>query len=208
MRVLLFTATLTGVCLLAMTSFSKDEKDRSPAEVPEAADGQSVITFGAGCFWCVEAVLQQVDGVIHATSGYMGGTTVNPTYEQVISGATGHAEVVRVVFDPEILPLKDLLGWFWQLHDPTQLNRQGNDVGTQYRSAIFFHDPAHEETIRKSMAEAQKDLARPIVTQIKAAPEFYAAEVYHQDYYSRNRNSNPYCPAVIAPKLRKLGLED
>jgi peptide-methionine (S)-S-oxide reductase len=163
-------------------------------------------TFGAGCFWCVEAVLQQVDGVLGVRSGYMGGATKNPTYQQVCSGTTGHAEVVQVEFDPAKLSYEQLLAWFWRLHDPTTLNRQGNDVGTQYRSAIFVHSAAQRAAAERSRAAAQKDFAAPIVTEIADAGEFYSAEEYHQDYYRQNK-AQGYCRMVIRPKLEKLGLE-
>jgi len=205
-----FTLVTIGALALfgSMSLISQNAPDKKPAEIPEPAEGQAVVTLGAGCFWCVEAVLQRVDGVVAITSGYMGGKTENPTYEQVTTGTTGHAEVVRVIYDPAKLPLSKLLEWFWKLHDPTQLNRQGNDVGTQYRSSIFFHKAEDEAVARDSMKAAQKDFQKPIVTEITAASAFYAAEVYHQDYYSRNKNRNPYCPAVITPKLRKLGFEE
>jgi peptide-methionine (S)-S-oxide reductase len=167
-----------------------------------------VATFGAGCFWCVEAVLEQLAGVLDVTSGYMGGSVENPTYRDVCSGTTGHAEVVQVTFDPDVIGYAKLLEYFWKLHDPTTLNRQGNDVGTQYRSAIFYHGEeqraAAEESLRAMDASGAFD--RPIVTEITEAGSFYPAEGYHQDYYRQNREQ-PYCRAVIVPKLDKLGLE-
>jgi peptide-methionine (S)-S-oxide reductase len=167
---------------------------------------EKVVTLGAGCFWCVEAVLEQVDGVLSVESGYMGGEVERPSYEQVCSGATGHAEVVRVTFDADKLGLDELLGWFWQLHDPTTLNRQGADVGTQYRSAIFLHTEEDRAVAEQSMAAAQGAFRDPIVTEITPASEFWPAEGYHQGFYQANR-SNGYCRAVIAPKLQKLRLE-
>lgn len=205
----LFLTILGAFALFGtMSLISQDKAAKERAAVSEPAEGQAVVTLGAGCFWCVEAVLQRVEGVVAVTSGYMGGTTENPTYEEICTGKTGHAEVVRVVYDPAKLPLPELLGWFWKLHDPTQLNRQGNDIGTQYRSAIFFHRAEDEGVARESVKAAQKDFAKPIVTEITAASVFYPGEVYHQDYYSRNKSRNPYCPAVITPKLRKLGFEE
>lgn len=176
----------------------------SPAS-PPAAQSSALATLGAGCFWCVEAVLEQLDGVTEVTSGYMGGKVDRPTYEQVCAGTTGHAEVVQVRFDPARISYADLLGWFWRLHDPTTLNRQGADVGTQYRSAIFVHHEAQRAEAERSRAAAQADFADPIVTEITAAATFYPAEGYHQDYY-RNNPGQGYCRAVIAPKLGKLGL--
>lgn len=173
--------------------------------VPESAQVETA-TFGAGCFWCVEAVLEQVDGVIDARSGYMGGTVADPTYEQVCSGRTGHAEVVQVDFDPAKVSYEALLHWFFKLHDPTTLNRQGPDAGTQYRSAIFFHSPAQKEIAERVKRDVGPDFADPVVTQIAEAGAFYEAEDYHQDYYRQN-SGQPYCRAMIAPKLGKLGLE-
>ncbi len=167
-----------------------------------------IATFGGGCFWCVEAVLEQLDGVLDVVSGYMGGSVPNPTYEQVCTGLTGHAEVVQVTYDPQKIRYEDLLEMFWKLHDPTSLNRQGNDIGTQYRSAIFYHSPEQKLAAERSKAEKERSgaFSRPIVTEIAPAGPFYKAEDYHQDYYRRNP-SQPYCRAVIAPKLEKLGLE-
>ena len=168
-----------------------------------------VATLGAGCFWCVEAVLLQVDGVRSVRSGYMGGALERPTYEQVCSGATGHAEVVQVGFDPARLPYDELLDWFFQLHDPTTRDRQGNDVGTQYRSVIFTHSAAQRDAARAKIAalDAAGGFPAPIVTEVADAGTFWPAEAYHDDYYRLNRGQ-PYCRVVIAPKLRKLGLEE
>lgn len=163
-------------------------------------------TLGAGCYWCVEAVLQQVDGVHELVSGFMGGHVEDPSYEAVCSGTTGHAEVVQVRFDPAVLPYAHLLAWFWRLHDPTTLNRQGADVGTQYRSAIFTHSDAKCAAAAESKAGVQADFADPIVTEIADASTFYEAKADHQDYYRRNKGQG-YCRMVIAPKLDKLSLE-
>ncbi len=174
-----------------------------PNEIPP---GAQVITLGAGCFWCVEAVFQQLPGVLSVTSGYMGGSVLNPTYEQVCNGNTGHAEVTRIVFDPDQTSLEKILGVFWHAHDPTTLNRQGGDMGTQYRSAIFFENAAQKEIAEASKVAARPEFPKPIVTEITAADTFYPAENYHQDYYRLNKNRNPYCQMVIRPKLGKLGL--
>ena len=165
-------------------------------------------TFGAGCFWCVEAVLQQLAGVKVVTSGYMGGDTTNPTYQQICTGTTGHAEVVQVEFDPDETSFAKLLDYFWKLHDPTTLNRQGNDVGTQYRSAVFHHDEAQRDAALASLQamDASGTFDRPIVTEITEACQFWPAEDYHQDYYRQNREQG-YCRAVIVPKLDRLGLD-
>ncbi|MHB8519392.1 MAG: peptide-methionine (S)-S-oxide reductase MsrA [Limisphaerales bacterium] len=176
--------------------------------MPNIPEGAEVITLGAGCFWCTEAVFQQIPGVVSVTSGYMGGVLKNPTYEQVCTGATGHAEVSQIVFDPKKTTLEKILDVFWEAHDPTSLNRQGADAGTQYRSVIFCQTDAQKEAAGKSKAAAAKRFSKPIVTEITKAGVFYPAENYHQDYYRLNKNRNPYCRAVIAPKLKKLGLKD
>ncbi len=165
-----------------------------------------VATFGAGCDWCTEAVYEQIDGVLGVKSGFMGGTVANPSYELVCTGTTGHAEVVQVTYDPSKVSYETLLSWFWKLHDPTTLNRQGADVGTQYRSVIFWHTEAQRDAAEKSKREAQASFKDPIVTQIVKAGPFYEAPDYHQDYY-RQHKAQPYCRAVIAPKLEKLHLE-
>ena len=162
-------------------------------------------SFGAGCFWCVEAVFENLDGVKKVESGYMGGHTDNPTYKAVCSGATGHAEIVQITFNPEIIKYETLLDWFWRSHDPTTLNRQGADRGTQYRSAIFYHNEAQRASAEAFKANAQKYFDDPIVTEISAASKFYPAENYHQNYYRQNQAA-PYCQMVIRPKLEKLGL--
>ena len=208
MKILWINACLVALMgLMAIPEvFSASPKE--PAPVPKAAEGMEVITLGAGCFWCTEAVYQQISGVIHVTSGYMGGKTKNPTYEQVTTGDSGHAEVIRVVYDPKKVTLEAILAMFWKSHDPTTLNRQGADVGTQYRSAIFYETEAQRLVAEKSRSAAAKDFSKPIVTEIPLADKFYAAENYHQDYYRQNKNKNPYCRAVIAPKLKKVGLKE
>ncbi len=160
-------------------------------------------TLGGGCFWCLEAVLDRLEGVRSVVSGYAGGSSKNPTYEEVCSGTTGHAEVVQVTFDPGIISYEKLLDAFWQAHDPTTLNRQGADVGTQYRSVIFTHSEAQREAAERSRNELAKRFDRPVVTEITPLERFYEAEEYHQDYFRKNPNA-PYCVFVIQPKLRKL----
>jgi peptide-methionine (S)-S-oxide reductase len=181
---------------------------KSPAPAPQVPPGAEVITLGAGCFWCTEAVFEQIPGVLSVTSGYMGGTVKNPTYQQICQGNTGHAEVAQLVFDPKVTRLEKILAKFWPTHDPTTLNRQGADEGTQYRSAIFYHSEAQRLVAEKSKKEAGKDFADPIVTEIAAATIFYPAENYHQDFYQANKEGNMYCKRVIAPKLRKAGLKE
>ena len=166
-----------------------------------------IATLGNGCYWCTEAVLQRLPGVLKVRSGFTGGTVPNPTYEQCCSGETGHAEAVEVTFDPKKISYETLLDWFWRMHDPTTLNRQGADVGTQYRSAIFWHSEAQRAAAEKSKKEAQQAFKDPIVTEITKASAFYEADAYHQNYYNSN-SSQGYCRAVIAPKLKKLGLDE
>lgn len=161
-------------------------------------------TFAGGCFWCVEAVFQDLTGVETIESGYIGGHVANPTYKQVCGGDTGHAEAIRIVFDPELVGYADLLDVFFATHDPTQLNRQGNDIGTQYRSAIFPHDAGQEEEARAAIERAQSDWPAPIVTSIELLGTWYPAEDYHQEYWNGEGQRNPYCLAVIPPKLAKL----
>ena len=163
-------------------------------------------TFGAGCFWCVEAVFERLDGVKSVVAGYAGGTKANPTYEEVCTGKTGHAEVAQIAFDPDVISYETLLDWLWKSHDPTTLNRQGADAGTQYRSVIFYHDEKQKAAAEKSKADAQQMFKNPIVTEIQPLTKFYEAENYHQDYYKNNSNA-PYCTFVIRPKLKKLNLE-
>jgi peptide-methionine (S)-S-oxide reductase len=163
-------------------------------------------TFGTGCFWCTEALFEQLNGVVKVTSGYSGGQVPNPTYKQVCTGETGHAECVQVQYEPNKITYDELLEVFWQVHDPTTLNRQGADVGTQYRSAIFYHTPEQKQKAEHYKAELDKSGAfkNPIVTEIAPATTFYTAEDYHQEYYENNKNSNPYCAVVIRPKMDKF----
>lgn len=163
-----------------------------------------IATFGAGCFWCVEAVFQELKGVIKVESGYMGGTTPNPTYKEVCTGTTGHAEVTRITFDPAVITYEELLEVLWTTHDPTTLNRQGADAGTQYRSAIFYQNEEQRKKAEKSKAEVAPTIwDQTIVTQIVPADTFYPAEDYHQDYYANNPNAG-YCRMVISPKVEKV----
>lgn len=164
-----------------------------------------IAVFGTGCFWCSEAIFKQLRGVVTVMPGYAGGNTPNPTYEQVCSGATGHAEVARIEFDPEVISYSDLLNIFWNVHDPTSLNRQGNDVGTQYRSIILTTSAHQKEQAEKSLQEMGQSglFSQPIVTTIEPLTVFYAAEDYHRDYYALHQ-SQPYCRLVISPKLQHL----
>ncbi|MDD2780454.1 peptide-methionine (S)-S-oxide reductase MsrA [Sulfuricurvum sp.] len=159
--------------------------------------------LGGGCFWCIEAVYTRVLGVQSALSGYTGGARKNPSYEQVCSGATGHAEVVEITYDPSIISYEEILDIFWVIHNPTTLNVQGADRGTQYRSVIYYYDEVQKEKALQSISEAQKGWDAPIVTELSPAPEFYEAEAYHQDYYTEHPTQG-YCYAVIAPKVEKF----
>jgi peptide-methionine (S)-S-oxide reductase len=174
----------------------------SPTTVPA---GWEVATLAGGCFWCLEAVYDGMKGVASVESGYAGGRTPNPTYEQVCGGNTGHAEVVRVTFDPAVVSFKDLLEVFFVIHDPTTPNRQGNDIGTQYRSAIFYHSPQQKADAEEVIArlDAAKLWDGPTVTEVAPAPAFYPAEGYHQEYFTRNPYQ-PYCQSVVAPKVAKF----
>ena len=168
-------------------------------------DGKASATLAGGCFWCLEAVYVELEGVEKVVSGYAGGAIPNPSYEQVCSGRTGHAEIVQVTFDPGVVTYEDLLGVFFTIHDPTTLNRQGNDVGTQYRSAIFYHDDEQKAAAEQAMREITEARiwSRPIVTEIVPLTDFYAAEAYHQDYF-KNNPYQPYCQVVVAPKVAKF----
>ena len=202
---------LLGLGMLSLLPFSlscsaQEKKPSTTMLSEEEKSSLATATFGAGCFWCVEAVFESLEGVKSVESGYMGGETKNPTYREVSSGQTGHAEVTRIYYDPEKISFASLLDWLWRSHDPTTLNRQGADVGTQYRSAIFYHNEAQRETAEASKKAAQAMFDAPIVTEITPASEFYLAEDYHQDYYKQNKSA-PYCQMVIRPKLKKLELE-
>lgn len=164
-----------------------------------------IATFGGGCFWCLDAAFRQLRGVERVVSGYSGGKRANPTYEQVCTGATGHAETVQITYDPNVISYRDLLGVFFSIHDPTTLNRQGGDVGTQYRSVIFYHSPQQLQDARDVMADLESNevWGDPIVTELTPYSVFYPAEDYHQDYFNKNPNQ-PYCAAVVAPKVAKF----
>lgn len=184
-----------------------DQPIEKAAEDSHAQPNLEKITLGAGCFWCVEAVFQRIKGIEKWSSGYMGGKTKNPTYEEICTGLTGHAEVVQLEFDPKVISLEQVLDVFWRAHDPTTLNRQGADIGTQYRSAIFYHSEEQKLIAEKSIkkVEGEKLWPKPIVTKITKASEYYPAEDYHQNYFNLNP-ARGYCQAVIWPKLVKLGL--
>ncbi|WP_432760867.1 peptide-methionine (S)-S-oxide reductase MsrA [Pseudoalteromonas phenolica] len=160
-------------------------------------------TFAGGCFWCIDAAFRRVKGIHLVESGYMGGQTDDPTYKDICTGMTGHAEVVQLSFDADVISYSQLLDMFFTLHDPTQLNRQGNDVGTQYRSAVFYHNDAQAELTEQAIKQLQPHLAEKIVTEVTPAVTFYSAEQYHQDYFNENPNQG-YCSVVVAPKVVKF----
>ncbi len=184
---------------------SQTFKKMSTAAQGNSNDTLQEATFGAGCFWCTEAQFQQLKGVRRVESGYMGGQTPNPTYRDVCNGTTGHAEVTNIWYDPRDISFDELLAAFWTSHDPTQLNRQGNDVGTQYRSAIFYHSDEQRQKAQdyKKKLNDEKAYNAPVVTQIAPADTFYKAEDYHQNYYNQN-GDQPYCQFVVRPKLEKF----
>ena len=188
---LYFFSVISGITMI--------ETDKKSKQIFKQA------TFGAGCFWCVEAIFERLEGVVDVSAGYTGGKMEHPSYEDVVSGDTGHVEVIQIDYNPQIIGFEELLDIFWKSHDPTTLNRQGADMGTQYRSAIFYHSDKQREIAEKSLqaADRMKIYENPIVTEISPRTTFYLAEGYHQDYYHRNINA-PYCKVVIQPKLQKL----
>lgn len=202
---------IAALCLLSflgLTSIScaQSESKQTKQENMVQTEGLEIATLGGGCFWCVEAVYQQIEGVEKVVSGYAGGHVDNPTYKAVCSGSTGHAEVVQVYYDPKVISYNEILTIFWHAHDPTTLNRQGNDVGTQYRSIILYHNTEQKRIAEESRAETNKSglWKDPIVTEIKSMDTFYEAEAGHQNYYDQNKNANPYCTFVISPKVQKI----
>jgi peptide-methionine (S)-S-oxide reductase len=176
-----------------------------PDSLSTPPPGKEITTLGAGCFWCIEAAFDMVKGIESVESGYMGGKQPNPSYEAVCTGVSGHAEVVQVTFDPSVVSFRDILHVFFSLHDPTTLNRQGNDVGTQYRSVIFYYSPEQEKTAKEVIASltADKLFNAPIVTEVSPAQPFYMGEDYHQEYFVRNP-MQPYCSYLIGPKIAKF----
>ncbi len=195
---------LSSSCTSQKSSGQAEEKTPAKDQIVEQSMNTEIATFGAGCFWCVEAVFQELKGVLKVESGYMGGAIPNPTYREVCTGTTGHAEVTRITFDPTVISYEELLEVLWTTHDPTTLNRQGADAGTQYRSAIFYHSDEQKSKAEKSKKEVATTIwDSPIVTEIVPADTFYPAEEYHQDYYALNPNAG-YCRAVISPKVAKV----
>lgn len=207
MKSVLTAFMISLTTLLSCAQAENRTNNMSNTENTKIPDGvkTDTATFGTGCFWCTEAIFQQLVGVFSATSGYSGGHVDNPTYKEVCEGTTGHAEVIQVVYDPAKITFDELLEVFWQTHDPTTLNRQGNDVGPQYRSVIFYHNNEQKQKAEEYKAELDKSKAfnNPIVTEISPFAKFYKAENYHQDYYNNN-GSQPYCNFVIRPKMEKF----
>ena len=193
------------IVAITISSFFSFCSQNKPTTTVKKINKMDTATFGAGCFWCIEAHFQLLYGVIHVTSGYMGGTIDNPSYREVCSGTTGHAEVTQITYDSTIISYPELLAAFWRIHDPTQLNRQGNDIGSQYRSVIFFHDTIQENLAKKYKKELNDSNIwdEPIVTEISPLSTFYSAEEYHQDYFEQNPNES-YCQYVIQPKIEKF----
>jgi peptide-methionine (S)-S-oxide reductase len=191
---------LTTSCEQPNTQFKSMNEEIIPSGVK-----MDTATFATGCFWCTEAIFQELKGVYKATAGYSGGHVANPSYEEVCTGATGHAECLQIIYDPSVISYDELLEVFWECHDPTSLNRQGNDVGTQYRSAIFYHNDIQRQRAEHYKSELNKNKAydHPVVTEITAFTKFYPAEDYHQHYYNNN-GSQPYCAFVIRPKVEKF----
>jgi len=192
LKLLAFVLAVTGAVPVFAQSKTMNSTNRT-----------EIATLGGGCFWCTEAVFQMLPGVKSVSSGYAGGTKENPTYKDVCTGETGHAEVIQVEFDPKVVSYDKILETFWEAHDPTTLNRQGNDSGTQYRSIILYNDEKQKLAAEKSKVAAQKNFSHPIVTEIVPLKKFYKAEGYHQDFYRSNPNQ-PYCRAIIRPKVEKF----
>jgi len=207
----LLVLTTTGLFSCAQQPSASSEKETTKKKeirmsTTSNTGNTDTATLANGCFWCTEAIFEQLDGVISAVSGYTGGQTENPSYKEVCTGETGHAEALQIVYDPAKISFDELLEVFWETHDPTTLNRQGNDVGTQYRSGVFYHNAEQKEKAEKYKTELDKSGAfdKPIVTEITPFTKFYPAENYHQQYFENNENTNPYCKIVIRPKVDKF----
>lgn len=200
-----FVLLLLSVTMLGCQNSNSKSKINDKKIMDNQNKNLETATFGSGCFWCTEAIFERVNGVVSVASGYSGGTVANPSYEQVCTGKTGHAECTQITFDPAVISYDELLEIFWKMHDPTTLNRQGNDVGTQYRSVIFYHndDQKQKAEFYKNKLTEEKIWDKPIVTEITKFEKFYPAEDYHQEYYDNNPNQG-YCAYVITPKVEKF----
>ena len=205
LSIMIISLTTLLSCAQNSNNMSEELKSTMTAKTEPSTAATDTAIFGNGCFWCTEAIFQQLEGVEKVESGYSGGQVANPTYKEVCTGNTGHAEALRIVYDPKKISFDELLEVFWQTHDPTTLNRQGNDIGTQYRSVIFYQNNEQKQKAEKYKVELDKSGAfnNPIVTEIVPAQTFYKAEDYHQNYYNEN-GSQPYCQFVIRPKLEKF----
>jgi peptide-methionine (S)-S-oxide reductase len=205
MKIIMLSLILTGIISALSCNPSTSQPIVMQEESIPAGVQTDTATFGTGCFWCTEAVFQELKGVLKVTSGYSGGTVKNPSYEEVCTGETGHAECLQIIYDPKVISFDELLEVFWEAHDPTTLNRQGNDAGTQYRSVIFYHNTEQKRKAEEYKLKLDKSGAynNPIVTEITSFTHFYAAENYHQDYY-RLHGNQPYCSFVIRPKVEKF----
>jgi len=208
MRSTFFTAALAMIVLFigsACAQKTKESKKNMTTETTTVKPGMAIATLGSGCFWCTEAIFQKVEGIEKVESGYTGGAVKNPTYKEVCSGQTGHAEVIQLTYDPKKISFDEILEIFWKTHDPTTLNRQGADAGTQYRSVVFYHSDEQKQLAEayKKKLDASGAFDKPIVTEISPAATFYKAEDYHQNYYNLNGNA-PYCSFVIQPKVDKF----
>jgi peptide-methionine (S)-S-oxide reductase len=205
-KILLFITVVASNNVITSCAQKSADTNKPQSETTiKITNTMDTATFGAGCFWCIEAQFQLLDGVQSVTSGFSGGTVKNPAYKEVCNGTTGHAEVAQIVYDPAKISYDELLAAFWQMHDPTQLNKQGNDVGTQYRSVIFYHNEKQKELAEKYKKELSASGAwdKPVVTEISPFTVFYKAEDYHQNYYNQN-GDQPYCQYVIQPKVEKF----
>ena len=201
-------ATVATAGLLAALACGEAKTAMQPKRAADVPEGRDVITLGGGCFWCIEAVFEELRGVESAVSGYAGGDAPNPTYKQVCSGDTGHAEVVQITFDPKVIPLRKILEVFFTVHDPTTIDRQGPDVGTQYRSAAYYRNEEQKRIVEETIADFTRRKAWPgkIVTEVAPLDVFWPAEDYHQEYFELN-GTQPYCRAVVAPKIAKFRKE-
>ena len=203
MRTKLLTLVLVGLAGLVVSGCADETSKPVTQPMSKGTNQTELATLGGGCFWCLEAVFELLPGVESVTSGYAGGHTEKPNYKDVCAGETGHAEVVQIAYDPKKISFEKLLETFWEIHDPTTLNRQGNDIGTQYRSVIFYHNDAQKLAAEKAKAAEQVNWPKPIVTEIAPLTKFYSGEDYHQDYY-RSNSSQGYCRIVIRPKVEKV----
>lgn len=202
---LIYSVVAIAILLFGCTEGNSEIENISESKMMEQNKDLEAATFGSGCFWCTEAIFERIEGVKSVVSGYAGGTVVNPSYKDITSGTTGHAECTQIMYDPNIVSYDELLEIFWKTHDPTTLNRQGNDVGTQYRSVVFYHNKEQKEKAEfyKNKLTEEKIWDDPIVTEITALEKFYEAEDYHQEYYENNPNQG-YCTFVITPKVEKF----